>query len=84
MKSEKDEACRTVQSAEWTETIEFKRNGIYFYGHPPTIAECKWSCHGHTITLSRNGAVFNELKYDGKQLVDPQMAGVRGPYIRQN
>jgi hypothetical protein len=30
---------------EWTETIEFKRNGICYYGHPPTVAECKWSRH---------------------------------------
>src|SRR4029453_16651697 len=68
---------------EWTETIEFKRNGLCFYGHPPRIAECQWSRHGNTITISRNGAVLNELQYKGKELVDPQTAGVRGPYIRQ-
>lgn len=123
MKSEKDKAYRSVQSAkeyfvrcslqlfdphaagcgrgrepsgkyvsvirlpgsgeEWTETIEFKRNGLCFYGHPPRIAESKWSRHGNTITISRNGTVLNELQYDGKQLVDPQTAGVRGLYIRQ-
>jgi hypothetical protein len=36
---------------EWTETIEFKPNGICYYGHPPTIAECNWSRHGNTITI---------------------------------
>jgi hypothetical protein len=60
---------------EWTETIEFKRNGLCFYGHPPRIAECQWSRHGNTITISRNGAVLNELQYKGKELVDPQTAG---------
>jgi hypothetical protein len=38
---------------EWTETIEFKRNGICYYGHPPTVAECKmvpaWK-HDHDLT----------------------------------
>jgi hypothetical protein len=68
---------------EWTETIEFKPNGICYYGHPPTVAECKWSRRGSTITISRNGVVLNELQYDGKQLVDPQTAQVRGPYVRQ-
>jgi hypothetical protein len=68
---------------EWTETIDFKRNGICYYGHPPAIAECLWSRRGNTITISRNGVVLNELQYDGKQLVDPQTAGVRGPYVQQ-
>jgi hypothetical protein len=68
---------------EWTEKIEFKPNGICYYGHPPTVAECKWSRRGDAITISRNGVVLNKLQYDGKQLVDPQTAGVRGPYVRQ-
>jgi hypothetical protein len=68
---------------EWTETIEFKPNGICYYGHPSIIAECKWSRHGNTITISRNGVLLNELQYAGKQLVDPRTAGVRGPYVRQ-
>jgi hypothetical protein len=68
---------------EWTETIEFKPNGICCYGHPPMVAECKWSRHGNTITISRNGALLNALQYDGKQLVDPQTAQVRGPHVRQ-
>jgi hypothetical protein len=68
---------------EWTETIDFKANGICYYGHPPTIAECQWSRQGKTITISRNAIVLNKLEYDGKQLVDPETAGVRGPYIQQ-
>jgi hypothetical protein len=60
---------------EWTETVEFKPNGICYYGHPPKMAECKWSRRENTITISRNGVVLNELQYDGKQLVDPQTAG---------
>jgi hypothetical protein len=26
---------------QWTETIEFKPNGICYYAHPSTVAECK-------------------------------------------
>ena len=74
---------RLDSGEQWTETIELKPNGICYYGHPPTIAECKRSRQGNTITISRNGVVLNELQYDGKQLVDPQTAGVRGPYLRQ-
>jgi hypothetical protein len=31
----------------------------------------------------RNGVVLNQLQYDGSQLVDPQTAAVREPYLRQ-
>jgi len=61
------------------ETIDFKPTGICYYGHPPTIAECKWSRRENSITISRNGIVLNELQYDRQQLVDPQMARVRAP-----
>ena len=38
----------------------------------------------NTITISRNRVVLNNLEFDGKQLVDPEGAGVVGPYIREN
>jgi hypothetical protein len=68
---------------QWTETVDFKANGTCYYGHAPTIALCQWPRRGNAITISRNGVVLNELQYDGKQLVDPQTAFVRGPYVRQ-
>jgi hypothetical protein len=68
---------------QWTETVDFNANGTCYYGHAPTIALCQWSRRGNTITISRNRVVLNELQYDGKQLVDPQTALVRGRYVQQ-
>jgi hypothetical protein len=52
---------------EWTETVDFKSNGILLL---------RSSADDRRIVL-------NKLQYDGKQLVDPETAGIRGPYIQQ-
>ena len=36
------------------------------------------------ITISRNGVELNRLQFDGKQLVDPEGAPIRGPYVRES
>jgi hypothetical protein len=34
---------RLPTGMELTETVDFKSNGICYFGTPPTIAECQWS-----------------------------------------
>ena len=69
---------------EWIETADFRPNGICYFGHPAAIAECRWSRQGKTITISRNGVELNKVQFDGKQLVDPEGAPIRGPYVRES
>ena len=68
---------------EWIEIADFPPNGICYFGHPPAIAECRWSRQGKTITISRNGVELIRLEFDGKQLVDPEGAPIRDPYVRE-
>jgi len=75
---------RLPSGEEWIETADFRPNGICYYGKPPTIAECRWWRQGKTITISRNGVELNRLQFDGKQLVDPEGAPIRGPYVRES
>jgi hypothetical protein len=69
---------------EWIETADFRSDGVCYFGKPPTIADCRWSQQGKTITISRNGVVLIKLQFDGKQLVDPEGAPIRGPYVRES
>jgi len=69
---------------EWIETADFRPNGICYYGHPPAIAECRWWREGKTITISLNGVEVNRLQFDGRQLVDPEGAPIRSPYVRES
>jgi len=75
---------RLPSGEEWIETADFRPNGICYFGHPPAIAECRWSRQGNTITILRNGVELNRLQFDGKQLVDPEGAPIRGPYFRES
>ena len=75
---------RLPTGEEWIETADFQPNGICYYGKPPTIAECRWLRQGKTITISRNGVELNRLQFDGRQLVDPEGAPIRGPYVRES
>ena len=70
---------------EWIETADFRPNGIGYYGHPPAIAECRWSRQGKTITISLNGVEVDRLQFDdGRQLVDPEGASIRSPCVRES
>jgi hypothetical protein len=69
--------------AEFTETVDFRRNGVCYYGHPPKMVECQWSRQGDTITISRNGVMLDKLQFDGKQLVVPEESAVRTPFVRE-
>jgi hypothetical protein len=69
---------------ELIETADFRSDGVCYFGEPPTyIADCRWSQQGKTITISRNGVVLIRLQFDGKQLVDPETTGLRGPFVRE-
>ena len=75
---------RLPSGEEWIETADFRPNGICYYAKPPAIAECRWWRQGKTITISRNGVELNRLQFDGRQLVDPEGAPIRGPYVRES
>jgi hypothetical protein len=74
---------RLPNQAECMETVDFRANGVCYYGHPPKVAECQWSRQGNTITISRNGVLLNKLQFDGKQLIVPEESAVRTPFVRE-
>ena len=76
---------RLPTGEEWIETADFRSNGICYFGKPPTIAECRWSRSGKTITISLNGVEVDRLQFDdGRQLVDPEGASIRSPCVRES
>jgi len=50
----------------------------------PQLPSVDGGVQGKTITISRNRVELNRLQFDGKQLVDPEGAPIRGPYVRES
>jgi hypothetical protein len=70
---------------EWTEQADFRPNGTCNFGHPPDyVADCKWTRNGRIITISRNGVVLTELKFDGKNLVLAEDDTFHSPFVPQD